>query len=238
MFGKPSKRNFSTNSLIADKVYSYKAPAFYAASRALYGLSLEGRAPKILKRCTKRGVPIYCIAVTTLFPCLSFLAVSSGSVVVLNWLINLVTAGSLINFVVICITFLRFYKACIVQGVDRRTFPYRGWGQPYMGWAALTGETFVLIFFGYSSFDPPSVEAFFSSYTMLIVAPITYTFWKFYKKTKLVKPQELDLMWERPIVDAYEATFISPPVGFWTECIQMIGFKRDKVDDHRNSISA
>lgn len=73
---------------------------------------------------------------------------------------------------------------------------------------------------------------------MLIVAPISYTFWKFYQKAKLVKPQELDLVCQRPIVDAYEATFISPPVGFWTECIKMIGFKRNKVDDHRNSISA
>jgi amino acid transporter len=226
------------NALICTSIFSAGNTYFYAASRALYGLSLEGRAPKFLQRCTRGGVPIWCIAVTTLFPCLSFLQVSSGSAVVLTWLVNLVTAGSLINFVVMCVTYLCFYQACKVQGVDRRTFPYYGWGQPYLAWVALAGELLVLFFFGYSSFDPPNVETFFSCYTMLILAPITYIFWKLYKRTKFVKPERLDLVWERPIVDAYEASFISPPVGFWTEMAQLMGFKKGKQDDHRNSISA
>lgn len=35
-------------------------------------------------------------------------------------------------------------------------------------------------------------------------------------------------MWERPTVDAYEATFIDPPVGFWREILQMFGIARMK----------
>ncbi len=48
-----------------------------------------------------------------------------------------------------------------------------------------------------------------------------------------------DLIWERPTVDAYESTFLDPPVGFWTEIIQMVGIKRQKggVDRRRSSVA-
>ena len=65
----------------------------YCATRSLYGLAIEGRAPKILRKCTKGGVPIFCFAIVMIFPFLSFLSVSSSSAIVLTWLINLVTAG-------------------------------------------------------------------------------------------------------------------------------------------------
>ncbi|KAH0841964.1 hypothetical protein AYO21_02977 [Fonsecaea monophora] len=227
------------NALICTSIFSAGNTYFYAATRALYGLSLEGRAPAFLKKCTKRGVPLYCVAVTAIFPCLSFLSLSSGSAVVLNWLINLVTAGSLINFVVILITYLVFYNACKAQGVDRRTFPYFAWGQPYCAWVALVSELVILFFFGYTSFDPPSADTFFSCYTMVVLAPFTYGFWKLFKKTKFVKAREVDLVWERPVIDAYEDSFVSPPVGFWTETVQIFGFKRDRVDDdRRRSVTA
>jgi hypothetical protein len=32
----------------------------YCASRSLFGLALEGKAPRILTKCTKQGVPFYC----------------------------------------------------------------------------------------------------------------------------------------------------------------------------------
>lgn len=221
--------------LICTSIFSAGNTYFYAATRALYGLSLEGRAPAFLKKCTKGGVPIWSILATALLPCLSFLAVSNGSAVVLNWLINLVTAGSIINFVVMVITYLFFYRGCMAQGVDRRTFPYRGWGQPHVAWICLVAECLVLFFFGYNSFTPPNAETFFSCYTMLIVCPLLFVFWKLFKKTKVVKPLDLDLVWEKPIVDAYEASIISPPVSFWVELLQMFGLMRDKVDDRRRS---
>ena len=65
----------------------------YCATRSLYGLAIEGRAPRFLRKCTKNGVPIFCFAIVMIFPFLSFLSVSSGSAKVLGWLINLVTAG-------------------------------------------------------------------------------------------------------------------------------------------------
>lgn len=90
----------------------------------MYGLAIEGRAPKILRKCTKNGVPIYCFAITMVFPFLSFLSVSSGSAQVLTWLINLITAGGVIDYIVMSITYLAFYYACKAQGKDRKKLPY------------------------------------------------------------------------------------------------------------------
>jgi amino acid transporter len=77
----------------------------------------------------------------------------------------------------------------------------------------------IVFCYGYTAFAPWSVETFFIYYTMLIVAPILFIFWKLLHRTKFVKPTEADLVWEKPTIDAYEATFVDPPVGFWTELI-------------------
>jgi len=72
----------------------------------------------------------------------------------------------------------------------------------------------IVFCYGYTAFAPWSVDSFFIYYTMLILAPITYFSWKLIKRTKIVKPLEADLVWERPTIDAYEQTFIDPPHDF------------------------
>jgi amino acid transporter len=119
----------------------------YCASRSLFGLALEGKAPKILTKCTKQGVPFYCVGVVLLIALLSFLQLGENSAIVLNWFVSLVTASQLINFSVMCFTFLRFYKACEAQGLDRNTLPYKGMLQPYAAWYGLI-TTFIMTFVG------------------------------------------------------------------------------------------
>ncbi|KAL8964259.1 MAG: hypothetical protein Q9183_004579, partial [Haloplaca sp. 2 TL-2023] len=78
------------NALILTAVLSAGNSYVYCASRSLFGLALEGRAPKILTRCNKAGVPIYCVLLVLLISLISFLQVSNGSAVVLDWLVNIV----------------------------------------------------------------------------------------------------------------------------------------------------
>ena len=126
----------------------------YCASRSLFGLALEGKAPKVLTKCTKQGVPYLCVAVVLAISLLSFLQLGENSAIVLSWFVSLVTASQLINFSVMCYTFLCFYKACRVQGLDRRTLPYVGILQPYAAYYALTC-TFIMTFVGgYTVFLP------------------------------------------------------------------------------------
>jgi yeast amino acid transporter len=225
------------NALLCTSIFSAGNTYTYCASRTLYGLALEGRAPHFLRKCTKNGVPIYCFAVTLLFPLLSFLQVGNGSSVVLGWLINLVTAGGVIDYIVMGVTYIFFYRACKAQGIDRKTFPYYGYFQPYSGYIGTAWMVVIVCCYGYSSFKPFSVGSFFSYYTMLLLAPLTFTGWKLVKRTKFVKAHEADLVWERPIVDAYEESFFTAPLGFWREMLQLVGIGRGKKD-RRSSIAA
>lgn len=95
--------------------------------------------------------------------------------------------------------------------------PYYGYLQPYCAWFGLVWMTIVTLFYGYTVFRSGfwSTKDFFGSYCILGVDVILFVFWKFFKKTKFLKAHEVDLVWERPTIDAYEATFIDPPVGFW-----------------------
>ncbi|KAK0335575.1 hypothetical protein LTR91_019486 [Friedmanniomyces endolithicus] len=85
------------NALMVTSIFSAGNTYTYCATRSLYGLALEGRAPKFLRYCTNGGVPLYCFLIVMIFPFLSFLSVSSSSNVVLTWLVDLITAGGIID---------------------------------------------------------------------------------------------------------------------------------------------
>lgn len=228
------------NALLVTSIFSAGNTLTYCSTRSLYALALEGRAPAILRKCTKRGVPIVCFCVVMVFPCLSFLQLSHGSSQVLTWLLNLITAGGIIDYIVMCVTYLRFYAACKAQGLDRRSLPYYGYFQPYAAWIALVWMVVIVLCYGYYSFDPWDVQDFFIYYAMIIVAVLLFAGWKLIKKTKWLRAHEIDLVWERPTIDAYEATFIDEPVSFWREMVQLVGLGKKKGgnDQRTASISA
>ena len=205
------------NALLITSIFSAGNTYTYCATRSLYSLAIEGRAPRFLRKVTRNGVPIYCFAIVMIFPFLSFLQLSDNSAKVLTWLTNIITAGGVINYIMMCITYLCFFNACKAQGLDRKTLPYCGYFQPYGTWIALAFEIAVVFVYGYSTFLPGAftVESFFTYYTMLLLLPITFGGWKLLKRTKWLKAHEVDLVWDAPIIDAYEASFLTPPIGFW-----------------------
>lgn len=142
------------NALVLLSAFSAGNSYAYCASRSLYGLALEGKAPRIFRTCTRSGVPIYCVFAALAFGLLSFLQLGSSTAVVLDWLVSLVTASQLMNFSVTCFTYLCFYRALQAQGIDRSTLPYRGWLQPYAAWYGLVGTVVMTFVGGYTVFLP------------------------------------------------------------------------------------
>lgn len=63
------------NALVLTSIFSAGNSYFYVGSRTLFGLALEGKAPKILARCNKQGVPIYSVASMVLFSLLGMLSI-------------------------------------------------------------------------------------------------------------------------------------------------------------------
>jgi amino acid transporter len=112
-----------TNALMVTSIFSAGNSYVYCASRTLYGLALDGHAPKFFRKTTKNGIPIWCFIVTMAFPFLSFLSVSSGASEGLKWLANLTQASQVLDYCFMCITYLFFYRAMKVQGYDRNNLP-------------------------------------------------------------------------------------------------------------------
>lgn len=52
------------NSKVLASAFSAGNSYVYCASRSLFGLALEGKAPKFLTKCTRRGTLIYYITIT------------------------------------------------------------------------------------------------------------------------------------------------------------------------------
>ncbi|KAK6857804.1 general amino acid permease [Apiospora arundinis] len=201
------------NAMVLTAAFSAGNSYVYCASRSLFGLALEGKAPKFLTVCLRNGVPIYSVAVVLLISLLSFLQVSQGSATVLAWFVSLVTASQLINYSVMCFTYICFFRALRTQGIDRASLPYRGYLQPYAAYYGLVA-TFVMAWMGgYTVFLPGNwkVPSFLFSYMMLFICPVLYVGWKIIHKTKLVKPEEADLVKDLAGIEEYTKNFVVAP---------------------------
>ncbi|KXH29636.1 hypothetical protein CSAL01_12782 [Colletotrichum salicis] len=213
---------------LATTIFSAGSAYTYFSTRTLYGLALEGRAPHFLTKTTKKGAPINCLAVVMVFPLFSLLQLSSSSAKVLDWLISLTTAATLIDYVVICVTYICFHRACKSQNFDRSRLPYIGRFQPYSAYIGLVWMTCVVICYGYRSLNPFDPTSFFIHYTMVLLAPLLFCFWKYYKHTKTLRPDEVDLIWDAPRTTAYEELLseVEPPVGFLQDIANHFSVKR------------
>ena len=79
------------NALVLTSALSAGNSYVYCASRSLYGMALEGKAPRFMTKCTKNGVPIYTVAFTLAISLLAFLQVSNDAAIVLSWFVSLVS---------------------------------------------------------------------------------------------------------------------------------------------------
>lgn len=78
------------NAMVLTSAFSAGNSYVYCASRSLYGMALDGKAPAIFRKVTRNGVPIYCVLAVLLISLLSFLQVSNSASKVLTWFVNLV----------------------------------------------------------------------------------------------------------------------------------------------------
>ncbi|KAG6041489.1 hypothetical protein E4U41_004066 [Claviceps citrina] len=194
------------NAMLLTSAFSAGNSYVYCASRSLYGLALEGKAPKFLTTCTGKGVPVYCVGVVLLFVLLAFLQLSQNASVVLDWLVSLVTASQVLNFCCICTSYLCFHRALRAQGISRDSLPYKAWLMPFAAYYGLVGTLIMAFVGGYAVFLP-------ARYAMLAVFPILYLGYKVVHKTKIHKAEEVDLHKELDVVNAYERTYIPQPAN-------------------------
>lgn len=198
------------NAMVLASAFSAGNSYVYCASRSLFGLALEGKAPKIFRKTNRNGVPYFAVLAVLAIALLSFLQVSKNAAVVLQWFVNLVTASQLINFCCMCVTFLAWRRALDAQGVDLRSLPFRArWGKT-CAWYALIGCFIMTFVGGYSVFLPGNwdIPTFLFSYAMVGIFPVLYVGWKLVKRTKIRDPRTVDLVTGVREVEEYTANFV------------------------------
>lgn len=140
------------NAVILTSASSAANAFLYTGSRYLFSLAQNGQAPRFLLKCTKTGVPLWCVLITASFSLLTYMSVSSGAANVFGWFQSLTTITSLFTWCSILVAYIRFHKALQAQGVDRNTLPMKSWGQPYTAWAALIFFIIIIVFNGFAVF--------------------------------------------------------------------------------------
>lgn len=102
------------NAVILTTVLSAGNSGLYASSRTLYDLANEGRAPKIFRKVTRYGVPIYCVLLTTLIGGLAFLSslFGNGKIIYSRYAYS-ISVGSLIRLNYRrCLSMVDFHFRC------------------------------------------------------------------------------------------------------------------------------
>lgn len=191
------------NAVVLSSAWSAGNSFFYASTRVLYAAALDGKAPAFLK-FERFGVPYACVGATTVLSLLVYLNVNSRAAEVFFWFSN-----------------VRFYNALKLHGVPRESMPYRAWGQPYLAYFAICFCLFIAFFNGFDAFFPGrfSAKSFIPPYIDIPIFLSLFLGYKFVKKTKFVKLEEMDIWSGKAEIDRLEPTWPIITPRNWLERI-------------------
>ncbi|TNY18367.1 amino acid permease/ SLC12A domain-containing protein [Rhodotorula diobovata] len=194
------------NAVILIAAFSAGNSDLYAASRTLYGMACDGQAPRIFAKTISNGLPIWSLVATALFGVLAYMNIGTTGEEAFNYLVAVGSVSGLINWLVILITYLRFYYGLKRQGFDRRDLAYQAPLQPYASYFGAFMMTIIIIFNSYQVFLRSSWDTgtFITGYICIPVFFILMLGYKFWKKTKFVRLNDMDFESGRRALDQLE----------------------------------
>ncbi|KAH9940775.1 general amino acid permease 1 [Epithele typhae] len=192
------------NAMVFTSAFSAGNSFLFCSSRVLYGLALRGQAPKVFTYCTKGGLPLFAVLAASVFAFLSFLNVQSSAEQVFNWFVNLSTVGGFFSWLAFNITYIFFYRGFKAQGLDRTKLVYYNRLQPWLSYWGVFWITIFILINGFSVFWDFNASDFLTAYINIPLFLALYVFWKFFKKTKVWKPHEMDFVTGIPTIEETE----------------------------------
>ncbi|KAI5795815.1 amino acid permease/ SLC12A domain-containing protein [Pyronema domesticum] len=202
------------NACILVFVFSASNSDLYIASRTLYGLALEGKAPKIFARTDRRGVPIYALGTSALFALLAYMNVAEESTTVFKYFVNLTTIFGILTWISILVTHIWFLKARRAQGVTNDQMPYVS---PFgMGGSigALIGCCLIAVFKNFSvftydkSYGNFDYKNFITGYLGIPLYLGLIAGYKIWYRQPGIAPMEADLFGGKEAIDREEEEFL------------------------------
>lgn len=125
----------------------------WVGARMIVAMTTDRQLPAFFGITNKYGTPYYAVVASFLFGPLAYLSLGSGGASqAFAWLQNLSTVAGLIAWATLCFAFIRFYKGCKVQGVDRDSFPWKGPFQPFTAWYGFVGSVIITLVSGFAVF--------------------------------------------------------------------------------------
>ncbi|KAJ0322255.1 hypothetical protein COL5a_008864 [Colletotrichum fioriniae] len=176
-------------------VFSAANSDIYISSRTLYGIAIDGKAPRIFSKTTKAGVPVVALGLCGVFCCLAYMSVSSGAATVFGYLTNVVTVFGLLTWISILVSHIFFCRARTAQRIDAAYIPYRA---PLGAWGSYAALGFLIVltltkgievFVG--TFD---YKNFIVQYIGIPVYLICIFGYKIFKKSHRVRAETADLV--------------------------------------------
>jgi amino acid transporter len=152
-------------------------------------------------KCTNAGVPIYAVGVVSIITCVTFLVASENSVTVFYWFVDLTTTGLIASYTMMLVVFVGWYRARVAQGLNTASLYYTAPLTPWSAYLGLVLGCCALLFVGFDSFKPFSVQGFVTAYFCLPYTVILFFAWKFIKKTHMADPNTADLVSGKKEVD-------------------------------------
>lgn len=191
-------------------VFASGVAGYYIAARTLYGLAVNGHAPKIFVKTTENGNPIYSLIFSSIFSLLAFLNASSSSAKVFGHFVNFVAVLGLLTWITILITHIAFMRALRHQGIDRTELPWKAPFQPYGSYIALVFCIIVIFAKNLTVFLGPEFDyiTFITANLGLPLFVLLALGYKFFKKTTRVTPNDADLVTFKDIIDREEREII------------------------------
>jgi amino acid transporter len=198
------------NGAVFTSAFSAGNSFLFCSSRVLYGLALRGQAPRFLTYCTKNGLPLFAVLVSSAFSWLAFMNVSNGGATVFNWFVNLSTTAGFFSWFAMNLTYIFFYRGMKAQGFDLRKNAYNNRLQPYIAyWGVFWTLLFVLIN-GYAVFWNFTAAGFLTAYINIPIFVFLYIGYKAIMRTKIWKPSEMDFVTGIPTPEETELPLVPP----------------------------
>ncbi|KAF5097250.1 hypothetical protein D0Z00_002459 [Geotrichum galactomycetum] len=197
------------NAAILLFIFSASNSDLYIATRTLYGLSVNGKAPKFFSRTNRMGVPYFALGFSSLFCGLAYLNCSANSAKVFNYFVNVVSILGLLTWICILVTHIYFMRALKAQGIDRNTLVYKAPFQPYGSYISLGFCCLIALIKNFTAFVFEFDKTnFITGYIGIPVFLALLFGYKFIMKTKSFKPEEVDLHSFKDIIDREEELFL------------------------------
>ncbi|KAK8258249.1 amino acid permease/ SLC12A domain-containing protein [Phyllosticta capitalensis] len=185
------------NAFILITVISCGITSAYIASRTLCALSDLNWIHPVFGKKDGSGRPWVAMLVSMILGGgLCYLNCNNTAIQVYNWFSSLVGISGFLQWGTIYWMHIRFRKGLKAQGIDAKSLPFYDRFAPFTQYVGLLVIFLIMVMEFYLALWPfggkPSAEGFFSTYIAAPLFVIDYFAYKWWYKTKIVKPEDMD----------------------------------------------